>query len=252
MAYTQFCIPRLNQPLKLWEKVEIIVGDGESAGHYVARIEDFIDEGIIISSPEYTDGNTLLRDGCRILFLLTREDAVYQFVSTITRITRDGQTVHLLVRPKGPQRVQRRQFVRVDLFTGVSWVNLADNPLAGAGDSEMKWKKSKTVNISGGGVLMAVKESPSTGDLMLLKVDLFTEIGLPDVVASICRRTFRDDGKYLVGVQFLRSTQLAGHFTQGRLAALPATVRDFDQSAQNRLVTYVFQQQIELRKKGLL
>ncbi len=252
MADTRFCIPRLNQPLKLWERVEIIVGEGESAGHYVARIEDFIDKGIIVSSPEYIDGNTLLRDGCLVLFLLTREDAIYQFSSSITRITRDGQTVHLLVRPNGPQRVQRRQFVRVDLFTTVTYVRVKDQPPPDTNSGDRGWRKSKTVNISGGGILMEVDEDMSVHDSVLLKLRLFSEIGLPGIVAGTCRRTFKEDGKRLGGIQFLRSTQLARHFTQSEMASLPAAVKGFDQLSQNRLVAYVFQQQIELRKKGLL
>ena len=62
----QISLPQTEQPLTVWEKVEILVGDEDKTGHYMSRIEDIINDGIIISTPEFIDGITRLREGCEV------------------------------------------------------------------------------------------------------------------------------------------------------------------------------------------
>lgn len=73
------------KPLRVWEKIELLVGDGDSAGHYLARIEDFINGGIVITEPEFLSGNSLMRENADIMVVVCREDAMYQFASTIRK-----------------------------------------------------------------------------------------------------------------------------------------------------------------------
>ena len=91
-------IPHLAQPLKLWERIELIVGEGDSSGHYWSRVEDFINDGILISEPEFLGGNTLLREKCEVMVVITRTDAAYRFYSRIRTFSNQGGR-KLLLRP---------------------------------------------------------------------------------------------------------------------------------------------------------
>ena len=101
-------------------------------------------------------------------------------------------------------------------------------------------------------MLVRVTEALTAQDLLLLKIGFFGEIGLPKIVAGICRRSFHHRDKLFTGIEFLRSDRLSQYFSQQEMRTLPRSVKSFNQTAQNKLVTYVFQEQIELRKKGLL
>lgn len=248
----QFTLPQICQPLELWERIEIVVSDGADAGRYLARIEDFSKEGIVISRPEFVGGGALLRQNRDVIVEVTREDAAYQFHSRIRRVTTHAKTIYLLTFPVDARRLQRRQFVRVELYTRVSYANLTrDKREPNAGDG-VTWQESSVVDISGGGVLIKAGEDLSPKDLLLLNLGFFAEVGLPDTVAAICRRTFRQEKELFAGIEFLRSEQLGRHLRGREIKGLPPSVRDFDRAAQNRLVAYIFQHQIELRKKGLL
>jgi len=248
----QVSLLQLSQPLKLWEKLEIVVGENSNAGRYLARIEDFLEEGIVISSPEFIEGGTLLRKNSHVAVFLTREDAVYRFYSRVKQVKTNLETIYLLTFPRGAKRIQRRHFVRIELYARVSYAKLTGDEKPKPGCDQITWRKLTTVDISGGGMLIKADENLAPRDLLLVKVDFFPEIGLPDTIAAICRRTFRQGKDIFAGIEFLRSERLERHFNKQKIKGLPRSVRNFDPTAQNKLVAYIFQYQIELRKKGLL
>ncbi len=248
----QFLLPQLHEPLILWERIEIDVNEGAESGQYVARIEDFVAGGIVISTPEFVRGSTLLRENSEVTVVITREDAVYLFNSSIRQIRRHQKRSYQLTLPKNIQRIQRRQFVRIGLNARALYVNLTADQTATNDSGQFKWWGAKVIDISGGGMLMKVHEGLHQQDLLLLKVPFLAEIGLPETTAGICRRVFSKRNEVLAGIEFITSGRLAHYFNQGELMNLPQSIKDFDRAAQNRLAAYVFNQQIELRKKGLL
>jgi len=248
----QITLPQSNQPIRLWEKIQIVVGDDVNTGTYVARIEDIVSEGIIISNPEFVSGNTRLRDNCEVRGLLTREDAVYQFFARIKKISIKGVGYFLLTDPESFSRVQRRQYVRLELFRDITYTVIKKDRKDSLTKRTLNWQQAKTLNISGGGVLIKCQEVIKRNIILLLKSKLFIEIGLPVTISCVCRRSFKDEQTYNCGLEFIRCDRLLDYFTRSELDQLPESIRFFDHTAQNKLVTYVFQQQIDMRKKGLL
>jgi len=252
MAVAELTLPRLSKPLRLWEKIELVVGEGSDSGHYAARIEDFAGDGIVIDSPEFISGSTLLRQGSSVLVLITRDDAVYQCYSTIRKHRSEGGNRFLLTRPRQVTRVQRRQFVRIDMLTPVQWARIDTILDYDAFDEALDWIKSSSLNISGGGILLRVTPDLHVGDKLLLRIGLFPELELPEIVAAVCRRRALKDKQWLAGVEFILQDHLEKHFSQDELDCFPKSVKQYDRAGQNRLVTFTFQKQIELRQKGLL
>ena len=138
---------RSGQPLKVWEPIEIVVGDGSDAGRYRARIEDFINGGIVITAPEYIDGNTLLRHDLHVTVNICRDDAVYQFDSQIKRVVSGNRKTLILTPPRGIRRVQRRRFVRIELFERLTYAKV--NPVLAWQDYEerVQWHQTSTCDI---------------------------------------------------------------------------------------------------------
>ena len=241
-----------SQPLKVWEKIDIIVGEGPDAGKYVSRIEDFINNGIVISYPEYVEGNSLLREGAAVTVRVTRNDAAYQFHSTVKQSSLKNNKYLILTPPKNIQRVQRRLFVRVDLSDKVRYANLAPVKNGIVDIEKLNWQHSHTLDISGGGLLLHITDDVKTKDLLLMRVNLFLELELPVYTVGFCKRTCGKKNKKCAGIEFVISNQLNRYFSRKELKILPPPVTDFDRKAQDKLVNNIFHMQIELRQKGLL
>ncbi len=248
----QLTLPHLSQPLKLWEKLEIITGEGDEIGIYTARIEDFVREGIVISTPEFVKGHTLLRDKASVRVVFTKEDAAYQCQCRISKYPDNSRNLFLLSRPSKTKRVQRRAFVRVDMLEAIRYTCLSRVIKWEDFEEKAEWISSRTENMSGGGLLMKPIGDLETGTRLLIKVGFFPGIGLPETVCGIVRRIFTVEKCLMAGIEFIVSERLADHFNAEDFTHLPAAVKRFDRRAQNRLVSYIFRQEIELRKKGLL
>ncbi|MDH4032297.1 MAG: PilZ domain-containing protein [candidate division Zixibacteria bacterium] len=187
-----------------------------------------------------------------MLIVFTKDDATYQCHSCIKKHPIDGKNLYLLARPSKTKRVQRRQFVRVDMLKHleytqlrpvVDWDNLAEG---------QKWLTATTENMSGGGAMIRIDKELEFDDRLLIKIGFFPGQGLPDTVAGVVRRVFTLEKQIMAGVEYIVADRLVDYFKSDDLKRLPDAVKRFDRRAQNRLVSYIFQQEIELRKKGLL
>jgi len=238
--------------LKIWERLRIIVGDGRAAGIYIARIEELINGGVVITEPEFVSGHTLLRNGVDVTVQITRQDAAYQFWSRIyTQTTGESKRV-ILAPPRRLVRVQRRMFARVDIPTRVTYAELPSNPDWNDWEQQVTWHQTRCVNVSGGGILLKLPEPFAKERIAVMRIDVFSEAELPGNLLAVCRRIFESEGENYGGFEFLVKGDLGYHFTKTDLARMPDSLSEFDQHAQDRLVTFLFHKQIELRQKGLL
>ena len=235
--------------LKLWERIEIVVGDGIEAGHYSSRFEDFEARNIVISKPDLIRGNTLLRDNAECDIWITREDAIYRFSTRMHKVVKNRLEHYYIDPPRRISRIQRRQFVRVDY---IKPIRLADMSSLVPGDSTINWEEAKTLNLSAGGVLIKTDVAYKEQERLLLHVKLFGQIGLPLIIAGIIRRVTKHESEFLLGCEFLTMRRLEMMFNSTEIEALPESVTLFDQFAQEKLVKWVFEEQVNLRGKGLL
>jgi c-di-GMP-binding flagellar brake protein YcgR len=244
--------PHNAHQLKVWEKVEIVVGEEDQAGHYLARVQDFLNGGIVVTEPEFLHGNSLLTENAAVKVIVTREDAVYQFRSAIKRTLSRARRQYLLNPPRHIERVQRRLFVRVELTTPMSWAKTVPIAEWQTIDDRSRWIQTVTVDMSGGGILFRTTELVERQSRLLLKVSLLSEIGLTETVAAICMRGFTHKDEHYCGAAFILAEQLRRHFSAEELKSLPAEISQFDINSQNRLVSHIFQLQISLRRRGLI
>lgn len=243
---------RLSQPLRIWERIEILVGDGAQAGRYLSRIQDFLNDGIVIAEPELVGGNSLLRDNCAVNVTVVRDDAIYQFSSVIRRLGHRDQTPLVLAPPNRFRRIQRRSFVRIELIRRVHFAALASPPDWSIYPAGVRWETFHTVDISGGGIQCQTADPQPVGSSLLIRAPFLADTAVPEFLFGLVRRQSSRDGVRTIGVEFLRNDQIRQTLGETYFSQMPTDFRQFDHNAQNRLVTWVFNQQLELRKKGLL
>ena len=83
------------------------------------------------------------------------------------------------------RRLQRREFVRIDYRTKLSYTivnNLKEEK------QEFSWFASQTVNISAGGLLIQISNKIKEGDLVLLKMESYASMNIPRFIVALCRR----------------------------------------------------------------
>ena len=241
-------IPQIPEPLTVWEKLEIYTSDDDSKGVYLSRIEDFIGDELIISAPEFIHGNSLLRNNTEVLVLVTKKDAVYQFVTTIKKHTDENDTRYLLTTPKFPRRIQRREFVRINYSVPVEYSVFNNNYIK----ENIKWYQSLTHDLSGSGMLIETISDVSEDIFLLIKSDIFKKLGIGQpILGRCCRSEFIDNGHFSA-INFILSEDIKMYSDNVPFERVSGLADNFTFSVQEQLVSFVFQHQIEMRKKGIM
>ena len=244
----QKTIPEIPEPLTVWEKVEIYTSDDETRGIYISRIEDFIEDKIVIAHPDFIDGHTRLQNLMEVLIWVTKTDAIYQFVATIEKLENDPKNRYVLLKPKYIRRIQRREFVRVRISDIIEYLPINERTSIESGS----WRKSLFQDISGSGAFCEVSADVSQGAYLLLRSVVFSKLGIKQpVLAQVCRIERINKG-YFAGIEFIKKDDfqnVSGNVPE-KIKAL--TANNFDFLMQERLVSYVFHHQVELRKKGIM
>ncbi len=238
--------------LRLWERIEIVVGEGPTAGRYLARVQDVLKDGIVITDPEFLGGSSLLRAEVSVNVMVTRADAVYEFRSVIKKNSPSSASQFLLSPPRQFERVQRRLFVRVELIRKLAYAILDESVDWRCYEKQLTWYKTQSVDISGGGIQFKLESELPAGTHVVLRMDFLQDLGVPEPLAGVIRRTLTRHREHFAGVEFVRSDQLDLIFGSDVAKSMPTSFHSFDRNAQNKLVSYIFLTQIELRKKGLL
>lgn len=244
----QLTLPQISQPLKIWEKVEIIIEDKKKRGLYISRIEDFVADCIIIAVPEFMGGQDILKDDCIVTVQIPKDDAVYQFSTRMRSLKSHKSKSYMLFPPVNIQRKQRRQHVRIEFSAQVKFAVIDDS----VDSDKFKWQTAKTINLSGGGMLLKASEKIKKGDVLLLKTEIFSKLKIPQPLLGYCCRSFREKNNYFYGVEFVACERVSQYINKKLKKILPESINNFDHKAQEKLVFYIFQEQVELRKKGLI
>lgn len=243
----QLAIPKIPEPLIVWEKVEILTSSDTNAGLYVARIEDFVEDGLIITQPELIKGEVLLRDNCEIILHITKTDAVYRFQSVIHKQNKNGREQYFLTKPIFIKRIQRREFARVVYSTPVEYTLFNEQY-----EVNQKWYRSYSWDISGNGILIETKDFVKQESLLLLRIQLFDELNINLPVLGRSHRVLMYNNTRLSGIGLILSSEIFGFKKKYPIHKVDKLVENFDTSSQEKLIAFVFNQQIEQRKKGLL
>lgn len=181
---------------------------------FSSRIEDMTEDTITVAAP-LVHGDVLpFRQGMGVVIGTPGEDALYGFYTKIIEVKRGDIPLLVLKRPKAPQRVQRRKYVRV----GASVLKSARVLNAHEVHTLHTVKHKADRNISAGGVMLTLSKALPTGTVLMLEIILPN--GEMKVAGQVVRSTKNEHGDYDVGVRFVGLTDKERarllHFVHGR------------------------------------
>ena len=238
--------------LKIWEKLIIVVGDDEQAGYYEGRVEDFINGGIVVNNPIFLSGSSMIRQDLPVTVQICRDDAIYQFASRIHSYSRNNGRRLVLAPPQSLRRIQRRQFVRIEMSSPVAYTVVPDAVDWSDWENSLTWTESHLVDISAGGAQIRTTGDVAEDNLVLLNVDFFAEEELPSPIIGRCCRAFASSNDHFAGLQFLIVDRPSESMKHIDISRWPAALKRFSRRQQDKLSNYLFRKQVEFRQKGIL
>lgn len=211
--------------LEVNDRIEIEISHRTYQGIYPSKIQD-ISDNILQVIPPYDKGELVpVREGTKLKIFFTRADSAYKFLSQVVgRVTEPFPILHI----SGPEeivRVQRRNFFRLDLNAKVKY-RFLDESGQPCGD----FKKSVTSDISAGGIKLLLNEKMYIDNRLELYINIspVRDIPLEGKVVKIYKMT--DRKKDAAGIEFV----------------------NINSKLRDEIISWMFDYQRELRKKGLL
>jgi|CXWL01.1.fsa_nt_gi hypothetical protein len=244
--------PQPFENLTLWERLQLFVGEGSDQGEFSARVEEMLNGGVVISQPTLVKGGTLLRENISVRVQVTRQDAVYQFHSTVKKFgnTSDGRVI--LTPPRSMERIQRRLFVRLTVNAPAQIAPLDPQSRSRLLFDQLKFNSCTIRDISGGGMYVQFSEQLQADYPVLVQSPLFKEWELPDYLFGRTTEPRLHAQFAGQGIEFQTTAKGIRLFGADFISLLPEACFEYDQRVQDRMVTRVFQEQLKLRQKGLL
>ncbi len=234
--------------ISLWDKIAIRVTRGGQAGEYLSRIENIKRRSYVIEMPIKQSGNTNLSKGDVVDVSYNKHDAAYTFKASIKDLFIGEGSSAELEKISETERVQRRQFVRLDISGKISF-RILDDPqnMTGALSAEAK---GDLLNISAGGILFESGEKHKEGSLLVVNLRLRDNHTLKNILSVVKRVESLDDGKSLVGAEFINEANSSKYNLERLGEFLPEGSGTFDENLQKLVVQYIYKQQVESRKQG--
>lgn len=215
---------RIGELLKIHPQTSMKIKDYTRI--YKVRVEDISDDTITVSAP-ITNGTIVpMRRGMRLILGISKEDALYGFYTEI--VDRRGGQVPVLVVKRSPtsRRIQRRRYVRINGEIPIE-LKIVKWPDAPAPAPKLERSSIYEKNISGGGMLIVTKEALKRGTMLQILMEF--PAGRVKVMGEVRRvQKNEETEQYEVGVAFL----------------------DLNEKDRDKVVKYVYNRQIEMKRKG--
>lgn len=213
-------------PIKINQPIELELPN-DALKQYRSRAKSLSEERMVVIVPVKGSSRVAMDHGQKVKVIYTDSSAVYVFFTTVVSLDNDDAETVTLGKPYDMRKIQRRNFVRLDTRVKVLFCRL-DNRFERKGSPG----EGVSVDISGGGMMFMCDEVLSSGDVLDAEVFL----GQSEKVRAIGRVVrFTENPpktkmKYSVGFEF--------------------TV--IEESERDKIIRFIFNQQRELRRKGLL
>ena len=240
--------------VKIWERLQLAVGEPGKEGFYTCRVIDVADDCIVIDRPIFDRGHSLLANGRVVSANFTRVDAAYSFSARLRELSPKSPVKMLLTETSTVHRLQRRRYVRIEKAIMLKYA-VIKRPIAERLEIEFDQIEDSvySLNISAGGLAITIKEKLPDGAILLLDFTRADLIKLPEYMLAICRHVRTDENKQLIaGLEFMLNEDLRQFFEVKEIKLIPELYTNFSIHTQNELTSELFSEQLALRQKGLL
>lgn len=218
----------MNTLLQVNMRLQIEIKRGEKQEKYFSRIEDIQDNNLIIAMPLSKGEIVSLHPGDEINVIAFAGSSLYQFLSRVQERRMGNIPLLLISKPTDDdiKKVQRRSFFRIQAAVPVQFRCLKDL----GSISYDEFMEATTKDISGGGILLLLKKEIPKDTILEMKIRLNEKTIVPAVGRVVFVKEGKDkDKRREVAVEFM-------------------VIEDRD---REKIVKFVFQTQLEQRKKEL-
>ena len=214
-----------SKTLAVGQRLEIFTYNGEIG--YKSRIEDITKDRLMVAMPTDEKGFTIIPSlGERLLCRATTTATSYVFFANYLDKGRSPIPVLFLTKPETVEKMQKREFVRVQVNRSIV-IRPVDEEGA-LGDMVL----TTTVDLSGGGVGI-INDFPLPLDSMVaIEMANIPGIELLKLMGRVVRCVPVDSGgkkRYRIGLRFL----------------------EFSRGDQNKMIRYIFDVQRKILAKGI-
>ncbi|GAB6158009.1 PilZ domain-containing protein [Desulfotomaculum varum] len=216
------------EKLRIGQKITVIPTDQNE--NYFSTVYDIDDRGIYVPIPFAGNHPLVLSQGQRVHVKYMGEDSSYMFVTEAIgrKIEQDKLPMYIFKHPAegAVQRIQMREFVRVPAMLEVQYLPLPEKDRGTV-------KKAYTVDISGGGMKIAVKEPVPQGSTLLVCFSLYIKAKKKQqefrlqAAAVRCKLVDEEARVYHVGLKFL----------------------DITRAQQDLIMAFVFERMVDIKRR---
>jgi c-di-GMP-binding flagellar brake protein YcgR len=217
----------LSITLNIGEKLHLSIKskDRNKKFKMVSQVLDYHGEGIFVIAMPMTGGRLVpIQNNREIQIAYFRENGVYEFTAKVLE-RRGGTLPYLKIRALTPvQKSQRREYYRLGKVMPVTISIPAE------GEEEVRKVKCLTLDISAGGMKVASNFGFQKDSILIC------ELVLSNITLSVKARVIRSGEVYNEEYSFETSLQFI----------------EVDERVRNEIITYIFEQQRDLKRKGLI
>jgi c-di-GMP-binding flagellar brake protein YcgR len=239
--------PRRDE-LGLWDRVVVILEKYGQRTEFISRIEDLRRDSYVLEMPLRQSGELHLQRGDTVEVTYNRSDAVYSFKASILDLFEGTEESISIKRSSDTKRTQRRKYVRLDISGNMQFRTFDDDDRENIGPEN----SGTLLNISACGVLFESQLKLEERGFIIVSFSLKDRLQLNNIMGVVKRCEGSKSRGYLVGAEFITKQNKGEYEIEHIEEFLPPGTGTFDENLQKLLVQFIYSQQVELRKKGLL
>ncbi|MBN2227410.1 MAG: PilZ domain-containing protein [candidate division Zixibacteria bacterium] len=135
----------------------------------------------------------------------------------------------------------RRKFERVDVVSDVQLTLFDEQSIGAVRLNRLKWLETKTINVSGGGMLVTLPLQVVSDHYLILHLQL-EDVELPKLMVGRTRHvTITEKYQSLVGVEFIVREDRFAKVPKSIIRHLPVKLFDFCTDSRDELDRYLIQ-----------
>lgn len=227
----------VKRKLKINQKIAVKIKAGNYEGEHSTQIVDIIDQDTFVINTPYFEGKLVNLSRNRKFNILVKEgNGIYDLPVQI--IDRKVESTHLLVVKliDKVRKIQQRSFFRLEIYEDIKYRVVADSEedLNEGNKSNESNKSYEGIieDISGGGLRLSAQEKVGEGKILEFNFD-FANFSYSNIMAKIIRR-------------FEKKSEDQTHYSYGTRFIY------MEKREREELISWLFNKQRELRKKGLI
>lgn len=218
--------------IKIGANLEIsIFREGEkSEKSYPVKVQNIFENNKFQIDVPFSGGQMILFQVNAIIeVIMTSQEGVFSFKAKVIERTRKKNIPVMLIKPETElEKKQRRAYFRIACNCNVRYRKYK---LPALGENDEQFKTVTAVDISGGGICFQTEEKLDTGEFYECVIMLDEDIEIHTICKPVCiKKEEYTDKFWKTGMKYERITE----------------------QAREKIINFIFQEQLRLRRKGLV